>query len=401
MLKKSAFYDFLDRRDDTSFERFISASAENKDYIDWNGYLMPMHYKDAQPEYFAIRESCAMCDVSPMRKIRIQGKDAGQFFDRLLTRPISALPIMRATYTVFCTDDGNLKDDAIVYKFANDDYLMMPSDVDHSPYFESVCERFDIQEVRFTECTESLVGAAIQGPRSADALRQMGFADIELLEPFAVRDYAFEDGSIQIARMGFTADLGYECWLKPEQADAFTRSIEAVRISLDIALPGYGLSALQACRLEGGFIVAGWDCATEIDPQPGFERTPFELGLDWLVNLDGEDFIGRDALIEQKENGQNFVLCSFSFEENILPQDRSTVFDGDQVVGEITCSHWSWGLKKMIGNASIKLEHRDIENACTTIDGQRVDIALSRGPHIMLDRRNQVPAKITIKRSSS
>jgi aminomethyltransferase len=398
MLKKSAFYDFLDRRDDSSFERFIAVYAEDEDYINWNGYLMPMHYSDAQLEYFAIRESCAMCDVSPMRKIRIQGKNAGQFFDHLLTRPISTLPSMQAAYTVFCTDDGNLKDDAIVYKFANDDYLMMPSDVDHSPYFESVCERFDIEDVIFTECTASLVGAAIQGPRSADALRQMGFADIELLDPFAVRDYVFEDGTIRVARMGFTADLGYECWLEPEQAEAFTRNIESVRIKLDITMPGYGLSALQACRLEGGFIVAGWDCATEIDPQPGFERTPFELGLPWLVDLGGENFVGRDALIKQQENGQNFVLRSFSSEENLQVQDRSILVsaDGDDVVGEITCSHWSWGLQKTIGNASIKLEHCDIENAWTAIDSQRLDIVLSRGPHIMLERRNQVPAKITI-----
>jgi aminomethyltransferase len=388
MLKKSAFFDFLDRRSD----------IEDEDYIDWNGFLMPMHYGDAQLEYFAIRESCAMCDVSPMRKIRIQGENAGQFLDRLLTRPVSRLSALRATYTVFCTDDGNLKDDAIVYKFAHDDFLMMPSDIDHSPYFESVCERFNIVNVSFTECTAAFIGAAIQGPQSADALRHMGFSDIEHLEPFAVRSYDFAEGTIRIARMGFTADLGYECWLEPEHAESFTRSIESVRAELGIALPGYGLSALQACRLEGGFIVAGWDCATEIDPQPGFERTPFELGLHWLVNLDGDDFVGRDALIEQKKDGQNFVLRSFSSEENIQPQDRSILFRAgcDEAIGEITCSQWSWGLRKMIGNASINLEHCDTENAWTVVDGQRVNIVLSCGPHIVLERRNQVPAKITI-----
>ena len=109
MLKKSPFYDFLDRRQNSDYERFLAGSVEDEDYIDWNGYLMPMHYGDAQLEYFAVRESCAMCDVSPMRKIRIQGENAGQFLDRLLTRPISALPSMQAAYTVFCTDDGYLK----------------------------------------------------------------------------------------------------------------------------------------------------------------------------------------------------------------------------------------------------------------------------------------------------
>ncbi|MGI9271930.1 MAG: aminomethyltransferase family protein [Woeseiaceae bacterium] len=394
MLRKSAFYDFLDRRSDSDFASFLASSAEDQDYIDWNGFLMPMHYGDAELEYFAIREGCAMCDVSPMRKIRIRGKNAGAFFDRLLTRPVSGLAAMQATYTILCNDDGNLKDDAILYKLAEDDYLMMPSDVDHSPYFATVCQRFDIGDVEFIECTDAWVGVALQGPQSADVLKDMGFADVELLEPFSVREYDFANATILVARMGFTADLGYECWLKPEQVDQFCTAITNVRSSRNIALPGYGLDALQACRLEGGFIVAGWDCSTEIDPQPGFERTPYELGLGWLVNLDANDFVGREALITQKENGPNWVLRSFSFDENKQPDDGAPLYaDGEnESIGQINCSNWSWGLQKMIGNASIRARHRVLDNAWVEIGGARVEVTLSRGPHITLERRNRVPA---------
>ena len=151
MLKKSIFFDFMNRRDGEDFESFVINSTEDEHYINWNEFLLPHDYGDAAAEYFAIRNECAVFDVSPIRKIRVSGVGAGAFLDRLLTRPVSGLPAMRATYTVFCNEDGNLKDDAILYKYADDDYLIMPSDIDHSPYFLSLCKRCDLSDVTFTE----------------------------------------------------------------------------------------------------------------------------------------------------------------------------------------------------------------------------------------------------------
>ena len=384
----------------------MAESIEDEHYINWNEYVLPHDYGDAEAEYSAIRNSCAICDVSPMRKIQVRGRGAGAFFDRLMTRPVSKLPAMRATYTVFCNEDGSLKDDAILYKFADDDYLLMPSDVDHSPYFESVCRKFEIGGVSFTECTGSKVGLAFQGPKSASVLQNMGFDKIDQMEPFEAREYELNDRAIRIARVGFTADLGYECWFEPGLADAFMEKIRATRSAMNIALPGYGLSALQACRLEGGFIVAGWDCSTELEPQPGFERSPYELGLAWLVNLDAADFVGRDALLGQKKNGHRHTLRCFEINENCQPDDGSALFAGkdghNDSVGIVNCSSWSWGLNKMIGNASIKSEYADLEEAWVTINGKQKKVKLSRGPLINLERRNQVPAPIdTLRHAGS
>ena len=396
MLKKSPFFDFLNRRSEPGFDEFVASSVEDEHYINWNEFLLPNDYGDAESEYFAIRNSCAVFDVSPLRKIRVHGNDAGTFFDRLLTRPISDLPAMRATYTVFCNEDGSFKDDAIVYKFADDDYLMMPSDIDHRPYFESVRVQFDIGDVSFEECTEAWVGAAIQGPLSAAALLHMGFDTVEQLRPFEVREYEFGGGAICIARMGFTADLGYECWLAPPLVSAFIESIESVRSSLSIELPGYGLDALQACRLEGGFIVAGWDCSTEIDPQADFSRTPLELGLAWLVNLDGEDFIGKQALVEQKRNGTKHLLRYFSMDQYMILEDGAAIYapQSDEVIGRVNNSAWSWGLQQTIGNASIFSAYKDNEYGRVLVNENYSKLAFHRKPLIELPRRNQVPAPI-------
>ncbi len=399
MLRKSVFFDFLNRHDDADFEQFMANAIEDEHYINWNQFVLPHDYGDAEREYSAIRKSCAMFDVSPIRKIRVSGTGAGDFFDHLLTRPVSELPAMRAMYTVFCNEDGSLKDDAILYKFADDDYLLMPSDVDHSPYFVTVCQKFDLNDVAFTECTDSWAGMAIQGPRSASVLQNMGFDGIEQMRPFEVRDYELTGVTIRISRMGFTADLGYECWLEPGLVDAFMQRIETARSSIGIELPGYGLSALQACRLEGGFIVAGWDFATELDPKPGFERSPYELGLGWLVNLDATDFVGRDTLAEQKKNGHRFTLRSFEIDNNNPPDDGAKLYAGvndDTLVGSVNCSGWSWGMNRTIGNASIESEHAALGHAWIELGGKRLQVLLSRGPLITLERRIEVPASLPV-----
>ena len=399
MIKKSAFFDFLNRRDETDFDRFITDSIEDEHYINWNEFALPHDYGDAEAEYFAIRNSCAIFDVSPIRKIRVRGQGAGAFFERVLTRPVSKLPAMRATYTVFCNDNGSLKDDAILYKFDDDDYLLMPSDIDHRPYFESVCQRFELNEVSFTECTDAWAGLAIQGPLSAKVLQVMGLAEVEQLRPFEVRRYDLNGSKLYVSRMGFTADLGYECWFDPSLAEHVMQSIQSARLTMEIPIPGYGLSALQVCRLEGGFIVAGWDCATEVEPNPGFERSPFELGLGWLVNLEAKDFVGRDALLLQRENGPQFTLRSFQLDQKSAPDDGAEIYldaNSNTCVGVVNCSTWSWGMNRLIGNASIKTEYAELDTALVTLDGKSVSISLSRGPLVTLERRNRVPAPLCI-----
>ncbi len=398
MLKKSPFFDFLNRRSNSSFEGFLATSTEDEHFINWNEFLLPNNYGDAELEYHAIRQSCAVFDVSPLRKIRVHGSSAGAFFDRLLTRPVSGLEPMRAIYTVFCNTDGSLKDDAILYKFADDDYLMMPSDIDHSPYFESVCRQIGIENVSFTECTDGWYGLAVQGPLSAAVLQEMGFDTVDQLRPFEVREYEFGGGAICVARMGFTADLGYECWFAPSLAGALIEWLEIVRNSLNIELPGYGLNALQVCRLEGGFIVAGWDCSTEIEPQPGFDRSPYELGLGWLVDLNGDDFVGKDALAEQMKSGPAYSLRYFSINNEMELPNGTEVYavGGDEVIGSVNSSSWSWGLQKTIGNASIKYENRDEERGRVSIEGKILDLRLCSRALVELPRRNQVPAPIGI-----
>jgi glycine cleavage system aminomethyltransferase T len=164
--------------------------------------------------------------------------------------------------------------------------------------------------------------------------------------------------------------------LTPELAGDLQQMVIAARVELALDIPGYGLTALETCRLEGGFIVAGWDFSTEADLQPGFERLPSELGLSWLVKLDGEKFVGRDALIASKQQGARYVLRTFKNSDSRKPSDGSELFatiDDEKIsVGSINCSAWSWGLQAMLGNASIFRAYKDVK-PCTAQSGTSVN----------------------------
>ncbi len=371
-------------------------AVEDQDYIHWNNFVLPYHFGDPEFEYHSLRNSCAIGDVTPMCKIRVRGANAGHFLDQLVTRPISRLGSMRTTYTVFCEEDGMLKDDAVVYKIADDDYMMMPSDIDHTPYFESLRESLGISDVTFEVCTDDWCGLALQGPASATVMQQMGFAGVEELAPFEVRDYERDGQTLRVARMGFTADLGYELWCGPGAADAVMALIVAARQALDLEIPGYALNVIDTCRMEGGFVVAGWDFATELDPEPGLERSPFEVGLGWLVNLDASGFPGRDALRMEREQGSRFAFRTFSMDEQLDLDERATIYSGpggDQdVIGITTSSSWSWDLKKTLGNASIESRYSELETAWVASGDRWVEMTLRKGPLLALDYRNQVPA---------
>ena len=147
MPAKAPFFDALNRTPERSYEWLATEGVEDADFIDWNGRLMPMHYGDAESEYHAIRNSAAVCDVSPMRKVMIQGAGAATFLDHLLTRPVSTMATGSGQYVVFCDQAGTMLDDAIVHRAGADRFLMFPSDMDHRPWFEQVASHYG-QDVR-------------------------------------------------------------------------------------------------------------------------------------------------------------------------------------------------------------------------------------------------------------
>ncbi|WNC68864.1 aminomethyltransferase family protein [Thalassotalea nanhaiensis] len=394
IIKKSVLCDLVSRHSAFNFDHYV-ASHTVDEYDIWNGFCLPMQYSDPADEYQAIRNSCALFDASPMKKIRITGKDASAFLDRILTSPVSQLTWMRAAYGLICNEQGFLIDDGIVYKFNNNDYLLLISELNLDSHF---AKYNDFDNLSITEETSKFAGLAIQGPKSCAVLRQFGFTDIEHLAPFELKYYELMGQQILVGRVGFTGDLGYEIWFSPEAINEVEQAIINAENTLQLSLPGYGLSALQMCRIEAGMIVPGWDTAgtfTDLSK----ERLPFELTLGWNVKVDREeDFVGKQALQMAKVTGSRYKMKGTKI------NSKSTIAEGQELfaavdnieiqIGTIPSLVWHEREQQWIGFASIKDSCADIKNTYV-IDkttGKAIYCSLHQLPFINLAQRNQTPA---------
>ena len=393
-IKKSVLCDFVSRHSNFDFDACMAATA-GEDYDIWNSYCLPVHYTNARDEYAAIRNSCAMFDVSPMKKYRFRGGDAGAFLDRILTAPVSQLPAMKAAYGLLCNEQGLLLDDGIVTKFSDQDYLLFVSEIDLDAHF---ARYNDFADLAITEETPSLAGLALQGPKSCAVLDQFGFKDIANLEPFALATFELTGHEILVGRLGFTGDLGYEIWFPPTAIEAVTSAFSRAEAALGIEVPGYALSALQICRIEAGMIVPGWDTAGAF-VDPAQERTPFELTLGWNVKLQRtESFAGKDALTNCKLQGARFRMRGIRIDTAAQLADGQPLFaefSGQTVqIGTLPSIAWHAVDEEWIGFASIGAAHRDVV-AVFVFDGEaRVAGRFYKLPFIRLERASQMPAPL-------
>jgi len=393
-IKKSVLCDLVSRHSDFNFEEYIS-TTKPEDYDIWNGYCLPMYYQDAKAEYQAIRNSCAMFDASPMKKYRLKGADAGKFLDKLLTSPMSSMPLMHSSYGLICNEQGLMIDDGIVYRYTDDDYLFLISEVDHDEHFAKIN---DFADLSITEETAELAGLAIQGPKSCAVLNHFGFSGIENLKPFELKYFELDGHQILTGRVGFTGDLGYEIWFHPDAIEAVKKAFEHAEKNLSIQIPGYALTALQICRIEAGMIVPGWDTAGEFTDL-NYERTPYELTLGWNVKLDREvNFVGKEALAEQKANGPRFRMKGFLIHEQCSLEEGQVLFadiDGEQVqVGTLPSLVWNASKQQWIGFASLKIAHLNIDKTYIIDNDKSVNCEICKLPFINLEHRNQVPAAL-------
>jgi aminomethyltransferase len=392
-IKKSVLCDFVSRHSDFDFDTHMTATPPSG-YDIWNGYCLPMHYTNADDEYAAIRERCGMFDISPMKKYRFRGRDAGAFLDRLLTAPVSHLANMKAAYGLLCNEAGLLLDDGIVTKFSDDNYLLFVSEIDLDAHF---ARYNDFADLTIFEETHLLAGLALQGPKSCTVLNHFAFTDIEHLKPFELKYFELDGFQILVGRLGFTGDLGYELWFEPAATDAVASAFAKAETKLGFDVTGYALSALQICRIEAGMIVPGWDTAG-LFRNPEQERTPFELTLGWNVKLDRDtQFAGKNSLIKWKAEGTRFKMKGVRIDAPgplSEGQDLFATIDGRAVrIGSLPSIVWHTRDDVWIGFASVAAAHADIQSPFVVVDAKPVACQFCKLPFIKLEHASQLPAE--------
>jgi aminomethyltransferase len=335
----------------TPFHARVAAACELNDWGSWKGFTTPRAYNDVELEYFAIRNAAAVFDLSPMNKYRVTGPDAEAFLNRLVTRDVSKIRVGRVGYTVWCNDAGQVMDDGTIFHLAENDYRICA-------YARAVdwlhwsALGFDVELV---DESDEVAALAVQGPTSCAALLSMGLAGLEQLKPFGITSFPFEGETLTVSRTGFTGDLGYELWIAAHKAEAlWDRLFEAGAPHL---IKPFGSDALELARIETGFLQAGVDFVpAESAVRSGRSRSPFELGLAWLVDMDKPVFNGRKALLKEQAEGSRYRFAMLDVEGN-KPAHNSFILKGGNKVGTVTSAAWCPTAKSNIAFAQIEMPH--------------------------------------------
>ena len=331
---------------------FHSRQAQHnqmKEWSRWADYLSVPAYWCESMEYFAGRNACGVFDITPMVKHRVSGPDALPYLNRLMTRDVSKIKPGRVGYSVWCNEQGRVIDDGTIFHLEEGVYRIC-SQEHQIDWFMTNTLGFD---VRVAEDTHDVAALAVQGPTSCAVLKDMGLKGIENLTPFGLEYHDFEGMELMVSRTGFTGDLGYELWIEPDHAEhLWDRLFEAGALR---GIRAMGSRALELLRIEAGFILAGVDFLPAMEAvRPTHTRSPFELGLGWLVHFDKGIFNGRAALLKEKQEGSRFNLVKLDIDGN-KPANQSFVFTKKgKYAGTVTSAMWSPSAKASIALASLE-----------------------------------------------
>ena len=306
--------------------------------VDFGGWDMPVEYSGIISEHMAVRTAVGLFDVSHMGEIEIRGPRALELVEHLTPNAVSKLQDGQAQYSALLYPNGTFVDDILVHRMAADHYFLCVNASNQEKDYQWIVDQNKIgAEVEFA--SEKYVQLAIQGPRALATLAKLTHVDLA-----AIRYYWFTRGEVLgvpaiIARTGYTGEDGFEIYIPPQEGERLWNAIFDAGMEFGILFCGLG--ARNTLRLEAAMSLYGH----EIDDT----TTPYEAGLGWIVKLQKGGFIGRDALVAQKEKGVPRRLAGFEMRGRGIARDGYRVFVDGSDAGRVTSGSPAPFLQKNIG----------------------------------------------------
>ena len=317
--------------------------------VDFAGWEMPIQYSGTLPEHFAVRRNAGLFDISHMGEIEIKGSNATTVVQHVTCNDIKTLTEGQAQYSALLNHQGTFVDDVIVYKFSNFNYLLCVNASNSEKAFDWI-QINALKKVKITNRSKDFVQLAVQGPSSQKILQKITSINLNNLSSYHFCLGEIAGHQAVISRTGYTGEKGYELYISPEDGTPIWESI--LSIGSEYGLQPIGLAARNTLRLEMKYPLYGND----IDAT----TTPFEAGLGWIAKLDREEFIGRDALLQQKSEGIKRKLVGFELLERGIPRDGYLVYLGNMEISKVTSGSYSPSLGKGIGLTYLPNEHAEI-----------------------------------------
>ncbi len=318
--------------------------------IKFFGWEMPVEYSGIMDEHLAVRNQAGLFDVSHMGEILVSGPQALEYVQHLTPNNAARTSPEKAQYSALTTPEGTFVDDLLVYCLDDTRYLLVVNAANTDKDFEWIRTHTEGFEVTVENVSDRYSQLALQGRKAVDILKTLTPADLEALGSFAVVHTEVAGIASMVSRTGYTGEDGFEIYTQSETPgiiwDALLEKGEAH------GLKPIGLGARDTLRLEACLMLYGND----IDDT----TTVLEAGLRWLVKFKKGDFLGRETLLKQKEEGLARKLAGFEVVGRGIARSHYPVFVGGNRVSEVTSGTFAPFLKKSIGLTYLPIESTEV-----------------------------------------
>jgi aminomethyltransferase len=340
-------------------------------FAEFGGWLMPVSYTGTISEHTATRTTVGLFDVSHLGKALVRGPGAAEFVNSALTNDLNRIEPGKAQYTLCCNESGGVIDDLIAYYVGPDEIFLVPNAANTAAVVAAL-QKAAPAGLTITDEHRSYAVLAVQGPRSADVLAELGLPTS--MDYMGYADATFAQVPVRVCRSGYTGEQGYELLPSWESAGVVFDALVAAVERADGQLAGLG--ARDTLRTEMGYPLHGHELSADI--------SPLQARCGWAIGWKKGAFFGRDALLAEKEAGPRRLLRGLRAVGRGVLRPELTVLDGDSKVGVTTSGTFSPTLKTGIALALIDSDAGVEDGQHVTVDvrGRAVECEVVRPPFV-------------------
>jgi aminomethyltransferase len=319
--------------------------------VDFAGWLMPVQYGSIVEEHQATRTKVGLFDISHMGRLEIHGDDAARFLDCMVTRRIADMKPGQIRYGLVCNADGGILDDVLVYRWDGEgslpdgaaDFRMVVNASNRAKIVDWLADRQIEFAARIKDVTTETAMIAVQGPLGIQIADPLVDCELTAIKYYRGRQAKVMGHDCYVSRTGYTGEDGCEIICPSEAAvEIWSRLVAAAE---EVGGSVVGLGARDTLRLEAGMPLYGHELSESI--------TPLQAGLDFAVNLEGRDFVGRDAMTAAL-NEQRPVRVGLQLEGRRAARDGSPVMYGETPVGTVSSGTYSPTFERPLAMAYVK-----------------------------------------------
>ena len=317
------------------------------------GFEMPLWYKGITEEHLAVRNSVGAFDVSHMGRVIITGKDAVSFLNYVITNDVTTLTPNSALYSVMCNENGGIIDDFVVSRLEEEKFLLVPNATNREKDYNWLVKKAEGFKVKIEDVSDRVAMFAVQGPNAEKTLQKICTTDLSKIERFKCATAKLADVEVFLSRTGYTGEDGFEVYIWNASLDKPNNALKVWNAVLEAGKPfgiePCGLGARDTLRLEAGLCLYGND----IDEN----TTPLEARLGFVVKFQKDNFIGKNALLKQKEEGIKRKRVGLQMIEQGIPRQGFKIYNNKgENIGQVTSGTFSPLLKCGIAMAYIQAE---------------------------------------------